>query len=240
MMNEYALSDEVINSFIDNQLTTEEKQRIYSVQQEDQALSDYICRLRTLHNLIHDAYQDEAIPPQPEAWHKRDLKRIKYAAAVVLLFTFGLTTGWFGHKQWNHELRYSTHIGSTNSTTPAASRNVLLHVSSNDPERLASALNEAERLLIKSKERRIPLQLEILANEGGLDLLRSDATRYQSRITELTTNYGNVSFLACAKALQRLQEQGVDSQLVPEARIIPSALDEIVERMEKGWLYIKV
>jgi intracellular sulfur oxidation DsrE/DsrF family protein len=46
--------------------------------------------------------------------------------------------------------------------------------------------------------------------------------------------------LACHRAIQRLEEMGVKVQLVPEARIAPSALEQIIQRLQQGWVYIKV
>jgi len=52
--------------------------------------------------------------------------------------------------------------------------------------------------------------------------------------------YSNLSFLACQKTLQRLKlEHGIDAPLLPEVLVVPSALDEIVNRLEKGWSYIQ-
>jgi intracellular sulfur oxidation DsrE/DsrF family protein len=33
---------------------------------------------------------------------------------------------------------------------------------------------------------------------------------------------------------------GIKVDLVPEARIAPSALDQIIHRLKDGWVYIKV
>ncbi len=53
--------------------------------------------------------------------------------------------------------------------------------------------------------------------------------------------HGNVSVLACRKALERLSYlKGVDVELLDGVLIAPSALDQILMRMRQGWLYIRV
>ena len=47
-------------------------------------------------------------------------------------------------------------------------------------------------------------------------------------------------FYACSKAIERLEEKGVDVRLVPEAIPGFTALDRVVERMQDDWQYIKL
>jgi intracellular sulfur oxidation DsrE/DsrF family protein len=99
------------------------------------------------------------------------------------------------------------------------------------------ALNRADELMAAadaSPQRRV----EIVANEGGLNLLRSDVTPFAERIRQLAEE--DVLFYACSRAIKRLEEQGVRVQLVPEANTHYSALDRVVLRMQQGWTYEKI
>ena len=80
--------------------------------------------------------------------------------------------------------------------------------------------------------------MEIVANEGGLNLLRSDTTPYAQRIRQLAEK--DVLFFACSKAIERLEERGINVRLVPEAKTRYSALDRVVLRMQQGWTYEKI
>ena len=81
-------------------------------------------------------------------------------------------------------------------------------------------------------------RVEIVANEGGLDLLRSDVTPFAEQIRTLAEQ--DVLFFACTKAIERLEEQGIQVNLLPEANTDYSALDRVVLRMQEGWQYIKI
>jgi intracellular sulfur oxidation DsrE/DsrF family protein len=115
--------------------------------------------------------------------------------------------------------------------------NYLLHVTSGDPAQMKAALEHA-RYLIDSADDDEVRQVEIVANERGLDLLRRDVTPFAEEIRVLQQNH--VVFYACARSIQRLQEQGVNVILVPDTRQDYTALDRVVMRMQDGWKYEKI
>jgi intracellular sulfur oxidation DsrE/DsrF family protein len=81
--------------------------------------------------------------------------------------------------------------------------------------------------------------VEIIANGGGLDLVRTDGAPQGQRMSALLRDHNNVSVLACRKALERLSYfKGVDAELLDGVSIAPSALEQILMRMRQGWLFI--
>ena len=73
------------------------------------------------------------------------------------------------------------------------------------------------KTLVASAANGNQLDLEIIANARGLDLLRVDTTPFAARITELTEKYDNLSILDCSRAIKRLQDLGIKVKLVPDA-----------------------
>ena len=102
---------------------------------------------------------------------------------------------------------------------------------------MAAALQRAETLLASAPDDGVR-QVEIVANEQGIDLLRSDVTQFAVEISLLQAN--DVMFYACSKTIQRLEENGVEVQLVPHAISDYTALDRVVMRMQEGWHYEKI
>jgi intracellular sulfur oxidation DsrE/DsrF family protein len=102
---------------------------------------------------------------------------------------------------------------------------------------MKAALEHA-RYLLESADDGEFRQVEIVANERGLDLLRRDVTPFALEIRALQEN--NVVFYACARSIQRLEEQGVTVALVPDTRQDYTALDRVVMRMRDGWKYEKI
>jgi len=232
MRKEDQISDEQLDAFTDGELEAEEENRIFTLADECPELDVRLCRQRKLKELVQHAYRDV---PRPR---RRDTRRgprrkdlLGLAAAAVLLLTAGMAGGWFASR---------TVGGTAGPVTAALQPNAdtfLLHVASSDPKQMQRALNRAEELMkggAESGHRRV----EVVANEGGLDLLRSDRTSFAEQITRLAEQ--DVLFFACSRAVQRLEERGIQVQLVPEAEARYSALDRVALRLQQGWTYEKI
>lgn len=116
---------------------------------------------------------------------------------------------------------------------------ILLHLDSSDPQRLSTTLDLAEKMLNDPKRKR-QRQLAIVVNTYGLNLLRQGVSTEQARIHRLAEEHPNLSFIACGQTIARLKREGVDVVLLPEASVASSAINEILSRMQKGWVYVRV
>ncbi|HEY0634175.1 MAG TPA: hypothetical protein VGE00_02240, partial [Gammaproteobacteria bacterium] len=97
-----------------------------------------------------------------------------------------------------------------------------------------------ELLLARNREQRQPFRLEIVANDEGLNLLRARFSTDAERTEELLHNYNNLAIMACARTLQAIEDQGGDVELLPNVITTESALERVVDRLQEGWLYIRV
>lgn len=52
------LSDEFINAFVDDQLLSEDKARVYAQAVSDEAFNQRVCELRKIRDLIRLAYRE--------------------------------------------------------------------------------------------------------------------------------------------------------------------------------------
>jgi len=74
-----------------------------------------------------------------------------------------------------------------------------------------------------------------------LNLLRADISPYAKRVSALQRQYDNLTFVACQNAMDRLRrDTHQNPDLLPEALITPNALEEILMRLQQGWVYISV
>jgi hypothetical protein len=203
-------------------------------------LKSAVCELRTLKELVSGAYAD--LPVGPAAVATRCSPIWRQALAAGLLLSLGLGGGWFAHGRAGVGTAPEV-AGLPAGYMPIAlaarvdPNKIVLHLDSSDPDRFASVLNLADRIL---KQRGAQAQVEVLVNSYGLNLLRTDTTPYQAEIERLSRNHVNLSFTACAQTVARLKREGVNVQLVPEAGMATSAINEIVGRMQQGWVYVKV
>jgi len=231
MKKDDLISDEQIGAFTDGELEADEENRIFTLSEQCTELDGRLCQQRKLKEMVQHAYRDV---PKPRGRNVRGMpgrNLLGLSAAAILFLALGLAAGWFASRSYEAAHPAPAAMVATNPDT------WLLHVASADPVRMRRALDRATELMASadgSNARRV----EIVANEGGLNLLRSDKTPFADEIRQLAER--DVLFFACSRAIDRLQEQGVDVQLVPEAITQYSALDRVVHRMQQGWTYEKI
>ena len=239
------ITDSELHAFLDNQLSDNEKNRILNLINTDTLLEKRLTELRRLRDMYQHAYDDVpkrkvSLPPQRKLLAN---SKIVSLVASILVIVGGLL-GWVSHMelvQYESSSAENTAYLQTPDQTSLQSeiKNVILHITSGEPDRLEAALDDAEHLLSTYRHNKQPLRLEIIANDTGLNLMRTDVSIYQDRIRKLVTEYNNVRFLACSRAIKRLESQGVNVELLPEIQIAPSAMEQIIQRMQAGWQYIK-
>ena len=237
MKKDEHVSEERLNALIDGELDSEEGNALFSEAEQSAELDQRLCQQRKLKELVKHAYQDV---PEPRRFLARKGKGrgmfgMAFAASVLILL--GVTSGLFLRGFIDPAPRPQTLAATGGAQTAAASENYILHVINGEPEQMKLALQRTRELL-DAAESGHHRQVEIVANEKGLDLLRSDITQYADENSALANE--TVIFYACSKAIQRLEEKGIEVQLVPEAIPGYTALDRVVIRMKDGWQYIKI
>jgi intracellular sulfur oxidation DsrE/DsrF family protein len=230
MNRDERFSEEQLNAFVDDELEPEEKARVYSEASHQPELDKRLCQQRKTKELVKLAYHDV---PQPKRKGTRSLGRgglFGRALAASVLLAFGIAIGFVAKGSVDP---------TTDPTMVAAAEpdKYLLHVASGDPVELATALRRAEFLLESAPDDGVR-QVEIVANEQGLNLLRSDVTQFAAEISVLQAN--DVVFYACSKTIQKLEDNGVEVRLVPHTIAEYTALDRVVTRMQEGWQYEKI
>jgi intracellular sulfur oxidation DsrE/DsrF family protein len=122
------------------------------------------------------------------------------------------------------------------ASASAEGRHVILHVNSDDPGKFLLALADAETHAAESLEARV----EVVANAGGLDLIRSDRSPVADRVRELMVKYPNIQFVACNITMDKQRWLGEEPVLINGIQVAPSAAEHILRRMEQGWSYTRV
>jgi len=115
----------------------------------------------------------------------------------------------------------------------------VLHVSTSRRETLQTALDDVEEVLRAAARRGRRIEIEIVANSSGLELLRADTSPFPARIASLRAQYSNLTLVACNQTIGRLREKGVMVRLLPGVQSAPTALDQIVKRLQGGWAYVR-
>lgn len=230
-------SEEQLNAFVDGELDPEEKSQLFNESERSATLDQRLCKQRKIKELIQHAYADVppagrlgATPLARTGWFGKTI-------AAGFLLAVGLSAGVVANNYFGPDHRGEL-VGASAVYEPVVeNENYLLHVVSGEPEQMLAALEQA-RFLLESADEDEFRQVEIIANEQGLNLLRSDVTPFAAEISALQMS--NVVFYACSKTIQRLEERGVKVELVPYTNPNYTALDRVVTRMQAGWKYEKI
>ena len=117
---------------------------------------------------------------------------------------------------------------------------LMLHISSSNIETLDKALKQAESLLLQYEKQNKPLELEVIANSGGVDLLRVAKTPYAKKVLALQKRFKHIQFVACFNTLNRLAANGEDVKLLPGVTADMPVVDKIIGQIQHGWTYVKI
>lgn len=238
-------SDELLNAFIDGELDEQDKSRLLADLGRDPALSARVCELRKVRDMLQLGYASVPAADRPVARTAvGHIRRWRIAVAASMLLAVGIVGGWISHASLERqpaltELAQTVHMGRPSADSQPW--RLVLHVTTNDPFRLETALQETQQLLENNRTNGNPIRVEILANGRGLELLRKETSPYATQIRELQKEFGNLAFLACGKAIQRLQqEKRISVNLLPQVQVVPSAINQIMQRQQDGWGYIRI
>ena len=244
-MNIRDITEDKLNLFIDEQLDSDEMNEIHEALLDDKELREQVCQLKAVRELVGYAYS-EVPPSRFEIREQKNMNSIfaKAIAASVTLVV-GVLLGWSTYQYSPNAIQA---ISAENTFQYVANhvkvehgkRKIILHIDSSDLQVVNAALNEADQLLATYRQANTPMELDIITNKAGINILRPGMSPYITRIKQLIDNNDEVAIYACNRSIAKaLKKEGVKIVLMPGVTKDKSARELIPERLEKGWVYIK-
>ncbi len=240
------VSDETLHAFVDGELDVPESEALITRMREDRELAQRVCALRSLQSMVRLAYAEppaDAGRRQPSARRRQVAQR---CALGCLVLVAGLGAGW-ALRGLDAPVVAAVSPGVSTGKYEAVSLmqhadpgRVMLHLDSAAPDRMEAVLDEAERLLDLAERQGRAMQLEVIANSRGIDLLRAGVSPHAERIARMQRRHANLHWVACGQSIARFMADGEKVELLPATRTAPTAIGEIVSRLQQGWTYIRV
>jgi intracellular sulfur oxidation DsrE/DsrF family protein len=231
-------TDEELNRFIDGELDDRTSSRLEDRLEREPALAARVRQYRSVDQAVREAF-DRIEPPvghRPRASSRPGRRGI---AAAALLLPAGILAGWLGHSLLGVSEPRDPLAGGVNLPVQGRQHlNTVLHLDVDEQAVMAGVLDRAEAILAAYAGQGV--QVEVVANAAGLNLLRADTSVYARRVHAMMDKYPNLTFVACANSIRRLREQGVDVLLIDRTHARETAIDHIVDRLRDGWTYIKI
>ena len=130
------------------------------------------------------------------------------------------------------------------SASPALAADVVhklaLQVSDNDADKMNAALNVAANVSKYYGEKAEEVQIEIVAFNAGLHMLREDTSPVKDRVQSFAQSMPNVAFRACNNTLEAMtRKEGRKPGIVANAEIVPAGVITLMELGSKGYTIIR-
>ena len=235
-------SDHTLNALLDGELDAAEADALLQQMRVDPELRQRVGELRLTKDLVRHAFPAGEVPARAArpARHVRPVRAWQRATAVVAALAVGVAVGWAGRGAGPAADPALLASVAGDAVAHADAAHVVLHVGTVAVARSPAVLDRAEGILEAGRASGRPVSVEIVANGGGLELLREDTSAHAPRLQALLAAYPELVLVACGQTVQRLRESGAQVRLLPGTVTATSALDEIVLRMQQGWTYLRI
>jgi len=231
-------TDHDIHAFIDGEMSIYQRQKMLESLEHEPALRERACNFQRGKEWVHAAFADVEPPERDNPQNGRRRCRPVFSmglAASFMVVVVAFAAGWLLHQSTRQAPLSAVALNDIASSQ----YRVVLHIDQSDHSKFDLALNEAESLLQRYRDKGI--KVELLANSTGINLLQKDGNNaYLSRLQKITREYDNLTLLACSNALERLREKGIEPNLIEGTYTGESAVEHIIQRLQEGWTYIKV
>jgi intracellular sulfur oxidation DsrE/DsrF family protein len=115
-----------------------------------------------------------------------------------------------------------------------------LQISDNDPAKMTTVLNVAANVSRYYTGKGEEIEIEIIAFNAGLHMLREDTSPVKDRIKVFSESMPNVVFDACNNTIQGMtKKEGKEPVLVSAAEIVPAGVVRLMELNDAGWTVVR-
>jgi len=117
---------------------------------------------------------------------------------------------------------------------------IVIQVSDNDPGTFTKVLNNVTNMSKFFLERGEDYEIEIVAYNAGLHMLRNDTSDVIERVNNMATAVPNLTFSACGNTIKGMSKQaGRDIEITQSARVVPGGVIRLMELSDQGYFMIR-
>ena len=235
------IDDLMVNAFVDGQLDAVHRQSVIAAMDASLETRERVYLMRRAKDLIKVGFETAETPSATAPAHGgRGLfgRRCSVGlAASLLMASIGFGSGMLGYYV-NKQLSHPAQVGALAVAHTPSTNHVILHVSESDPKQFSAALRYVEHFLDGNQAP--GSQIEVIANSGGLDLMRADKSPFKAQVVAMMQHHSNVHFIACANGIRNLRKLGIEPKIIGDIDTDKTAIDHIINRLQAGWTYVKV
>lgn len=232
------------NAYVDGELDRYERAVFLEELVRNPTRSREVAELAELNELMRLAF--ESVPGAPKspfaarATVRRPgrVQRVLRAAlgTIVLAATFG--GGWLACR--SELLRERPPVAAAQTGLPvhgAQAPGMMLLLASPKREEVDATLLRAHQLLERYHDH--GPTVEIVVTGLAVKFLKPGGSHYSKAIAKLMKRYPDLKVVACEATLQALNGNRGRILLLKRVDLVPTAVQEVVKRLEQGWVYVK-
>lgn len=233
MKSKIDFSDEAINAYVDDELTSQERLDLLEAASFSDELRRRICEVSQIKASVQQAYP---LSGKRETHETRFmLTRYQMAASFVLLALFAWLL--LPATSTNDSIK----LLALDQATSTDITRVVFHISTDDATSASGLMDQVQLVLQQYQKEGRALKVHVVANNAGLRNLQQGRSTIADRLQQLDQQYDNVVFAACGNTINRFhQQKGEEISILPSAVIIQSGVSYVARRQSEGWVYIKV
>ena len=115
-----------------------------------------------------------------------------------------------------------------------------LQISDNDAEKMNAVLNVAANVSKFYSEKGEEVEIQIVAFNAGLHMLRLDTSPVKTRLASFTKGMPNVTFKACQNTIDAMaRNEGKPIPILDGAEHVTAGVVTLIELGEKGWTIVR-
>ena len=119
-------------------------------------------------------------------------------------------------------------------------KRLALQISDNDPATFNKALNVATNFARGMSEAGELYEIEIVAFNAGLHLLREDTSPVMDRITSISESIPEVTFSACGNTIKGMtKKEGSAPPVTDHAQVVPAGVVRLMELDGEGYFVLR-
>ncbi|MDA5095231.1 hypothetical protein O2N63_14175 [Aliiroseovarius sp. KMU-50] len=119
-------------------------------------------------------------------------------------------------------------------------KRLALQISDNNPATFNKALNVATNFARGMSEAGELYEIEIVAFNAGLHLLREDTSPVIDRITSISASIPEVTFSACGNTIKGMtKKEGASPPISAHAQVVPAGVVRLMELDSEGYFIIR-
>ena len=115
-----------------------------------------------------------------------------------------------------------------------------LQISDNDAEKMNAVLSVAANVSKYYSEKGEEVEIQIVAFNAGLHMLRLDTSPVKTRLASFTKGMPNVTFKACQNTIDAMaRNEGKPIPILDGAEHVTAGVVTLIELGEKGWTIVR-